>query len=131
MRGIVIAASVALLLLSSGCALGPQAAARQARCAPPNTCHNIVVAFVHFEGQRVQFLVDEFPVFDGVLTTEDDSTGISEIIDLRASGGSRITLLIDGKRVETETLASSTRSLYVHWNEPYIDQSDSPEPELY
>lgn len=127
MRSALLAAFVTLLCLSSGCAVIPQAAAEHARCASPTACHDIIVAFVHFEGQRVQLLVNEFPVFDGLLTTEDHSTGISEVINLRAPGGSQITLVMDGKRVESEVLASSTRSIAALWVEPYIHQSDTPD----
>ena len=78
------------------------------------------------EGQRVQLLVDNRPAFDGVLTTEDHSTGISETFTLRAASGETLTLLIDGRKVESETLTASTRSIAAVWVEPFIHQSDSP-----
>jgi len=87
----------------------------------------ILVAFSHFEGQQVRLLVDDAVVFNGILTTEDESTGISNVIKISAPAGSTVTVAIDGTRVEAERLASSTQSIVVSWRPPYIHQSDSPD----
>jgi len=128
MKRALIGLMAAVLSCSASCA--QQRLPGDSRCLAHEQCQELTIAFLHFEGERVDFLIDGTAVFSGVLETEDDSTGLSKSVRLSAESGSTMQLVIDGMVVHQEALLGSTRTLYAVRSAPYVHQADHPEPLL-
>lgn len=70
--------------------------------AAEDAIQEVLVVFLHFDGERVVFELDSEVVFDRVLTTEDHTMGHSHSEPLDLSRNSTIRWTVDGREYEQQ-----------------------------